>query len=258
MSWASTVDVPVGSVGTTFAVLETVLQADGATLSEVAEEHGIAHSTAHDHLTSLRRLGFLVKENNTYYIGLRARQFGEYARTRKALYPIVEEHVTELSEEVDATTGFSVEEHGRAYPLYRNLKYPIERSFVDKHVFYMHTSAVGKAMLAGYPAERVAAIVDRWGLPEMTDNSLTTEDDLSAELAEIADRGVAVNDEENRQGLRALAAPTTGPTGTVAGAISISGPTYWLVDDAIERLTPMLRDRAAAIEADIAAEYEQL
>jgi len=258
MNWQTSNDVPVRTVGTAFRVLEVVLSKDGASLNEVVDELDLAPSTAYNHLTTLREFGFIVREYNTYYIGLRSRQFGEYAQMRRELYDIVKEHVTDLADTVDATAGFSVAEHGRAYPIYRTLKYPVERSFADRFVFYLHTSAVGKAMLANRTDDEIAAVVDRWGLPEVTSNSITTEAALWEELHSVTEQGYAINSEESKEGLRAIGAAVHGPDGRTWGALSLSGPTYWLVEAEMNRLSSDLIQTTEDIEERLAEQYTTL
>ena len=79
-------------------------------------------------------------------------------------------------------------------------------------------------MLTHFPESRVEEIVEHHGLPECTDHTITTRDELFDELAEIRERGYAIDREEKIEGLRCIAAPVTGSDGEVLGAVSVSGP----------------------------------
>jgi DNA-binding IclR family transcriptional regulator len=102
-----------------------------------------------------------------------------------------------------------------------------------------HCTAVGKLLLA-YALGDDAAVRD-WAagrtLQRRTERTLTTADELAAELTVIRRRGWAVDDQENEAGVNCLAVPAflVSPT-TPAGAVSVSAPAYRtplsrLVDD---------------------------
>jgi DNA-binding IclR family transcriptional regulator len=63
------------------------------------------------------------------------------------------------------------------------------------------------------------------------------------ELEAVRARGYAVAVDELEQGLSALAGPVYGPAGNVVAALSISGPTYRLSAERIERLAPLLLEQ---------------
>lgn len=71
-------------------------------------------------------------------------------------------------------------------------------------------------------ARRESILAD-YGLAERTEYTITDESTLREELERIRDRGVAVNDEEQVRGLRAVGAPVIGD-GRVEAAVSLSAP----------------------------------
>ncbi|MCW2747907.1 MAG: IclR family transcriptional regulator, partial [Nocardioidaceae bacterium] len=92
-----------------------------------------------------------------------------------------------------------------------------------------HCTAVGKLLLSYRLLDRdaVAAWVQAGPLERRTDKTLTTTDELHAELERIRASGYGVDDQENEPGINCLAIPTflTGPT-VPSGAISISALAY--------------------------------
>src|SRR3954463_9193908 len=73
----------------------------------------------------------------------------------------------------------------------------------------MHCTASGKLFLAVMDAERRARMLESLTLSRMTERTITTRDQLEQEIAEIAARGYATDDEEFIQGLVAVAVPVT-------------------------------------------------
>lgn len=88
--------------------------------------------------------------------------------------------------------------------------------------------------LNGLDVDHIDAIIDRHGLPAVTENTITTEAELKEELTTIAQRGYAIDDEERVKGMRCVAAPITDESNDPIGAISVSGPTNRFNDDVFD------------------------
>jgi DNA-binding IclR family transcriptional regulator len=108
-----------------------------------------------------------------------------------------------------------------------------------------HATAIGKALLAALPDDEVARRYAGVGLPRRTPRTLRTVGGLVDHLAEVRERGFALDAEELEPGLRCLAAPVVDHTGTAAAAVGLSGP----ADRMAEATDALARDvRATARE----------
>ncbi|MEA5406233.1 helix-turn-helix domain-containing protein [Haloarculaceae archaeon H-GB2-1] len=103
----------VKTTQTSLDILATIRDLDGARLMEIADELGVAKSTAHKHLATLEKNGYLLKEGDTYHIGLKFLNFGEYARNRWPGFDLITDAVAELTERTDEECDFVAEDHGR-------------------------------------------------------------------------------------------------------------------------------------------------
>lgn len=221
----------VKSVDTAFRILEHLEREDGARVTEVADALDVAKSTAHRHLKTLQHIEYLVKEGDTYRLGLRFLELGEYISTREKAYVLAHKKVKELAEETDERAQFLVEEHGRLVYVHRETgRHAVETDpGIGKRVD-IHASSAGKAILAHLPDHRIDEIISQHGLPQFTEHTITDPDDLFAALETIRERGYAFNDEESIDGLRAVGVPVLSNDGVV-GALSVSGPTHRLKND---------------------------
>lgn len=86
-----------------------------------------------------------------------------------------------------------------------------------------YAAGVGKAILAWTDPGRLASRLPE-RLEVRTPNTLVTMDALLADLAETRRRGFAIDNAENREGIRGYAAPIFDHTNTVIAAVSIAGP----------------------------------
>ena len=108
----------------------------------------------------------------------------------------------------------------------------------------MHSSGIGKALLAFYPVERVRAIVARQGLVRFTQATLTDEAALLGNLARTRDRGFAVDDQERAEGMRCIAAPIFNAHGEPVAGVSVSGPAFRVGLSDADRIGAMVRATA--------------
>ena len=114
----------------------------------------------------------------------------------------------------------------------------------------MHNSAIGKAILALRPAEDVSRILQKSGLPRMTERSIDTPAKLRAHLGTVRARGYAIDDEEYAVGLRCVAAPVFDEAGTAIAAVSLSGPIARITDARLPVLGALVEKVAGQITAE--------
>lgn len=97
----------------------------------------------------------------------------------------------------------------------------------------VHSTGLGKAMLAYCDPEVVQSVIAH-GLSRRTANTIVEPHMLRTELQRIRQRGYAVDDVENEEGIRCVAAPVLNHKREVVAGISIAGPTYRLTLDRID------------------------
>jgi DNA-binding IclR family transcriptional regulator len=87
-----------------------------------------------------------------------------------------------------------------------------------------YCTGVGKAMLACLPDTELARFFSRVGFERYTERTVTSRDELLADLERVRARGYAVCDEEHEEGVSCVAAAIRGRRGEPSAAISLSGP----------------------------------
>lgn len=244
----------INSVERALDVVEALREMDGGRVTEVADRLGMAKSTVHRYLTTLEGREYLVRRGDSYHVSHRFLDLGEFTRTRRSEYQLAKEKVSELAEATEERAQFMVEEHGYAVYLYRETgPHAVETdSRIGGHV-HLHSSAAGKAILAHLPEPRIEAVVERHGLPELTEHTITEREALFENLREIRERGYSYQRQENTEALRAVGVPVMDDADGVIGAISISGPTHRLKGEWFDREIPdKLLGAANEIELNIA------
>lgn len=214
------------TTNTSLRVLEAVSDLNGPTVSELADELGMAISTAHKHLQTLRENGLVVKREDRYRLGLKLFHLGTRAKRRDTQFMLAREKTYEIADRTSEVVNFSVLENGRAITLFDSLDTGTLEGFQRGQYFYLHSTAAGKAMLAEMNERQVDAIIEQWGLPERTEFTITDRETLAEELELVRKRGYAVNEQEAWENLKAVAVPVRDSDGEVLGAMDISGPPH--------------------------------
>ncbi|PSQ89215.1 MAG: hypothetical protein BRD45_03965 [Bacteroidetes bacterium QS_8_64_10] len=122
---------------------------------------------------------------------------------------------------------FVVEEQGRGIYLYIETgEHAVRTGLSVGQQIYLHSTSAGKVILSLLPDDRVNEILDEYGLPPLTENTITDSNELKSQLDEIRERGYAFNREENIKGLRAVSGPVTDENDILIGVLSVSGPSH--------------------------------
>lgn len=247
----------IDSVDTTCRIIGELQDQNGGTISELDEGVNVSSATIHAHLATLKKQGLVRQEGQTYELGPRLLTLGEHVRNNSTLFKASKEQVESLAEETGECAHLIVQHGGKLYALYERFgDNAVGIEFHDRKrerpLSHLHCTAAGKAILAHIPEEEVTRILDTQGLPQRTSNTITNREALYDDLERVRERGYAVVDEEQMNGIRAVGVPVTSPTDTVVGALAVSGPTTRLQGELFdEELPDELMRSANVCEVDL-------
>jgi DNA-binding IclR family transcriptional regulator len=243
----------IRAVDTTLRIIEALNESGTAGVTELARGLDEPKSTVYNHLDTLNRREYVVKDGDEYRLACRFLELGSTTRERHLVYRIARDEVTALAEGTGELAGLVIEEH--CYGVFLHRAKGDQAVHVDTHVgkrIHLHGAALGKAILAFSPADHVREVVNRRGLPALTDHTITDEATLREELDRIRTEGVAFDNEERINGLRSVAGPLRTDGGQVLGSISVAGPTSRMRGDRFRSELPdRLRSAANVIELNI-------
>jgi IclR family acetate operon transcriptional repressor len=114
----------------------------------------------------------------------------------------------------------------------------------------LHSSSIGKAILAFLPADERAQLISQLDLVRKAANTITSRRELEADLEAARARGWTLDNEENEDGIRCIGSPVFNHASRVVGAISVSAPVFDFTVEAAINFAPTLR--AAAQRASYA------
>lgn len=241
MATKRSADKRIKAAETMLDVVDALDELGVAGVTELADYVGVSKSTVHYHLKTLREREYTVREDGGYRLGFRFLDVGERARHRLDLYDTARSEVDKLAVDTGELAILMVEEHGRAVYLYMEAgaeAVDLELTGARKN---LHDNALGKAYLSELPRERVEEILDERGMPRSTENTVCDREELYEQLDGIRDRGVALDREEQLEGLRCVATAITlnrGDDKRVLGSICVAGPVSRMQGDRFEETLP--------------------
>jgi IclR family acetate operon transcriptional repressor len=235
-------------------LLSIIAEADGLSLTSIAQRAGIAASTAHRILTTLKAAGFVQCDDarGGYLIGVQAFRIGSAFLRNRKLVDVGRRTLRRLMETSGETANMAIENDGMVVFVAQMESHHAIRAFHRPGGRGpLHASSLGKAMLAALSDDEIAQLLHRVGMPKFTARTIVDSQALFAELAQVRKRGWAIDDEEQSEGLRCVGAAVTNEHGEVIGALSVSGPVVRISDERLGELGPMVKRAAAEITEKI-------
>lgn len=220
---------------------------EGLTLSDLSRICRLPKPTAHRVLGVLVEGGMLrLEADGGYRLGPECLVLGTAFLENLDLRDRARDILTDLVERTGETCHLGVLDGMRVVYIEKvESPHPIRMASRVGRTNAAHSTGIGKALLAFSPEEQVDAIIAS-GLEQRTPRTITDPSRFRNELAMVAKRGYAIDDVENEEAIRCIAAPVFDHQHAVVAAISIAGPEYRL---SLGRLVEMADDvRAAARE----------
>lgn len=238
----------IKTLETALDIVEYIADNGGARTAEIADAIGKSKSTVHYHLSTLQQRRFLVEEDGEYRVGYHSLNIAGKTLAEKEFYHVAKREVESLAAETGETTQIIAEEHGKGVYLHQSRGPRAVQT--DSHIGterYLHCTAFGKVILAHKSKERVEEILDRYGLPKRTENTITSRTELYDELETVRQNGIGFDDEEQIEGIRCVAAPVFARDGEVACVLSLSSPTKRMDETRFREEIPDLVSQSAKI-----------
>jgi IclR family acetate operon transcriptional repressor len=241
------------SVERAFEVLELLAESGRElSLSEITAATGRPAPSVHRLVRTLVALGYVRQEASRRYAlapGLirlgdgAARQFGTWANPLLA----------ELFDKVGESANMAILDGAHALYVAQVAGRHSMRMFteVGRRV-PLHSTGVGKALLAQLPDDEASRLLGFAGMPPITDQTITDPSVLMQELSGARVLGYTTDYGEQEVGVACVAVPV--PTAPTLTAISFSAPAPRLTPDVVRKAAAALRAGASQLAERFAAE----
>lgn len=233
------------------------LQATGGPLSpaELAARLGLSRPTAYRLLVTMAERGWVtrdLREPGKYRPGYRVLQLAGACLIDLDIRLVARPFMEQLSQTYDESVTLFILDESEVVFIDRVLNsHPLQSFLPLGKRGCLHSKAVGKAILAYLPEERVEHIIQTRGLEAMTPNTITDPMVLRQELDRTRRRGYAITDQEDVEGLCAVGAAIFDFRRQPVGGLAISGLASHMNDERRSLLGPAIRDTAARVSEQL-------
>lgn len=225
-------------------------------IADIADELGMSRSTTHRYVTTLLALGYLEQgRSRKYRLGLRVTDLGMSALNSTGLRENVHPFLEELRERTGYTIGLAVLDGTEILYVDRARSWRRAERETDLGLhpgsrMPAYCTAMGKVLLANLPDEVQRDLIAQLQLERNTPRTITSKQALRTELERISENGYALNDQELRPGLQAIAVPVRDESREAVAAIGIAAsPEAITVAELTDALGPHLISTAARISS---------
>jgi IclR family acetate operon transcriptional repressor len=221
-----------------------------ALLTDLVERTGIPKPTLYRILRILLERG-LVEQDSTGLYRVGARVFSLAARAFHGFQ--VDDAIREVMVDLGSKVHLAVHVSAfRADQLIYLDKLEADTPFYLRseigRLQAIHSSAIGKSILAELPVTHARKVLEAHSLATFTPYTVVDIDRILAGLPGVKERGFAVDDEEDELSTRAIGAAFKEPSGAPVGGISIVAPTFHTSMAELEAHVPYLLEAAARIQ----------
>jgi DNA-binding IclR family transcriptional regulator len=224
----------------------------GASAAELSRRAELPFSTTYRLLGSLTRDGFVDYEpdGRRYHLGLRVFQLGQRVSNHHGFAGTALPILRRVTEETGEATILSVRDGNHHLTVNKVDGPQTFRVTSDPgHLGALHTTSVGKALVAFADDATRDRLVEDLELEPLTELSVTDRGAFRAEIELVRKRGYATMDEENELGMRAVAVPVFNSQGHAFASLATAVPVFRMSMEALVALVPLLQSAAAELSA---------
>ncbi|MDK4319178.1 MAG: IclR family transcriptional regulator [Corynebacterium propinquum] len=237
----------------TLIVLQAAIEHER--FSDIVTATGFAKATVHRILQTLLDYEFVyLASDGTYAPGVTSLRLASRAFNSIDISEVANPVLTQLAEETGYTVHVGALNVNEAiYVAKRQGPTPYEIPSTIGKRLPLHSTTIGKCLLADMDTSQLASVVKQAGLAPLTPNTITTPEDLDQEIAVVRTRGYSFDDEENVPGIRCIGAPIFDHSGKATYGISLTSLAMENTLKQIERFAPLVTEAAAEISHNLGA-----
>lgn len=242
------------SVHRALQILEVlVAQAPRIALGQIAQQTGLSSATTYRLLQTLVTDGYATAlEGGRYGPGTKILTLAGQVMTSMDYSLAARSALVGLQAHTPETIHFGVLAGDHAqYADKLESRRPYRLASVIGMTLPLHCTSIGKAILAHLST--ADTLLESLPLTPRTPRTITEPQRLRAELGWVRDHGFAIDDEEDREGVRCIAAPVFDQFGEAMGAVGVSAPAMYLSFQDAMTLAPHVREAAAQVSGVLAA-----
>src|SRR6056297_795154 len=249
----------IKSVQKSLKVLKYIMASTNeVSVNELVEEFDYNRSTVHHMLKTMKLEGFISQNQNTKNYNIGSELFNGWIKDRDMrnylmrLKPVIEEIVEKCKE----TTTMFVRENDKAICVLGEESDQIIKAYlmIGREI-PLYCTAAGRAMLAYLPKDEVEQILQISGMKKYMKKTIIDKDLLYEDLAEVREKGYAIEKEEFEELINAVGIPILNKENRPVASVSVVGPIMRFTDQKIKECLPFLLEKSKEMSEMVQGKY---
>jgi IclR family transcriptional regulator, KDG regulon repressor len=228
---------------------------DGIQIARLTEQVGLTKSTIHRLLATLVSMNYVVKDEETdkYKLGLQVLFLSRNLLNNSSIVTIAKPYLEKLSQEVNETVHLCIEDHGEVIYIDKIESNQTIRMYsrIGSRA-PMYCTGVGKVLLSDATPDHLDEVISKTEFIPKTPYTITSKEAFLKEIEMVKLQGYALDNSENEEVLRCIAAPIYDHKGKIIASFSISGPSNRVTLEVIHRtLIEKMKQYSIAISRNL-------
>lgn len=208
-----------------FSVIDHLEKNGASRLKDIYSSLDITKSTAHRLLSELAQRDYVRRDEETkqYSLGIGFLPLAAHVLDNLDIRTIADPFLENINSETGETVHLAmlVDDHV-VYIDKRESTHNIRMYSVVGNSAPVHCTGVGKAIMAFQDETQIGKMLSLCEYEQFTSHTITNADNLNDELADIREKGYALDREEHEDGIICIAAPIRNSLGKVVASISVT------------------------------------
>lgn len=228
---------------------------DGIQISRLAEKTGLSKSTIHRLLSTLLNMKYVTQDPKTekYGLGYQVMYLSRNMTANSGLISSARPILESLCEDINETIHLCVEDNAEVVYIDK-----IESSQTIRMYSRigsrnpMYCTGVGKILLSGMNEEEFKQATVSIDFVKRTAKTIDSLEELQKEIERVKKQQYALDNIENEEGIRCIAAPICDFSGKIVASFSVSGPVHRITMERIhDELIRKMRETSKKISQQL-------
>ena len=192
------------------------------TIANISQKTGIPRAAVRRCLHTLRELGYVDAELNNFSLRPKVLTLGYSYLSSTPLTVSAQPYLNSISRTLNESSSLAVLDDGEVLYVARAATSRVMSVALNTGSrLPAYCTSLGRVMLAHLPPKELDQYFAATRLRPMTENTVVNQKRLREILAGVRQAGYAINDEELELGLRSIAVPVRGASGSVLAALNV-------------------------------------
>lgn len=230
----------IGSVIKAIEIIEELAKSNtDLGVTEISNKLNYGVSASYHLLNTLRLCNIIEQDSTTkkYRLGLKLFKISTMARRENHLANISKPYLERLKEETGETSNLIVLDGEEVVYIQQAESTKLVKMFTKTGARVpAYCTGAGKVLLAYLPEKKRASILKKINFVKYTENTIIDPQKLIEECESIREIGYAIDKGEREEGVTCVAAPVYDCDGGVIAAVSVSGPSFRLNTEQMDKI----------------------